>query len=142
VSFRRSLSGHTLTLWHNLVARIGHVLLNNNNNNDDVFHWNLNQSGMFTVSSMYKLLILMYKVLISNGNVQFDKYLWKLKMPLKLKIFLWYLKRGVVLTKVNLARYNWKGNKQCCFCSSDETIQHLFFDCHIAKFLWRAVQCL
>ena len=25
------------------------------------------------------------------------------------------------------------------FCSSDETIQHLFFDCHVARFLWRVV---
>jgi len=65
VSFRRTLTGHIRTLWHDLVARISHVLLNYN---VDVFRWNLNQSGMFTVSSMYNALI-------SNGNVQFDKYL-------------------------------------------------------------------
>ena len=53
---------------------------------------------------------------------------------------MWYLKRCVILTKDNLAKRNWKGNKQCCFYSSDETIQHLFFDCHVAKFLWRDVQ--
>ena len=35
---------------------------------------------------------------------------------------------------------NWNGNKLCCFCSSDETIQHLFIDCHVAKFLWLVVQ--
>ena len=61
-------------------------------------------------------------------------------MPLKIKIFMWYLKRGVILTKDNLIRRNWNGNKLCCFCSSDETIQHLFFDCHVAKLLWRVVQ--
>ena len=61
-------------------------------------------------------------------------------MLLKIKIFMWYLKRGVILTKGNLARRNWNGNKQCCFCYRDETIQHLFIDCHVAKFLWRAVQ--
>ena len=130
VSFRRSLTGHLLTLWHDLVAQISHVRLNNN---ADVFRWNLNQAGVFTVSSMYNALI-------SNGNIQFDKHLWKVKIPLKIKKNLWYLKRGVILTKDNLARRNWKGNKQCCFCSSDETIQHFFFDCHVAKFLWRAVQ--
>ena len=64
VSFRRTLTGHTLTLWHDLVARISHVHLNDN---ADVFRWNLNQSGMFTVSSMYTALI-------TNGNVQVDKY--------------------------------------------------------------------
>jgi hypothetical protein len=27
-----------------------------------------------------------------------------------------------------------------CVCSHRESIQHLFFDCHFARFLWRAVQ--
>jgi len=130
VSFRRTLTGHNLYLWHDLVACISHVQLNND---ADAFRWNLTQAGTFTVSSMYNALI-------SNGNVQFDKHLWKLKMPLKIKIFMWYLKRGVILTKDNLIRRNWNGNKLCCFCSSDETIQHLFFDCHVAKFMWRVVQ--
>jgi fructose-specific phosphotransferase system IIC component len=28
----------------------------------------------------------------------------------------------------------------CCFCKIFETIQHLFFDCVLAKFLWRVIQ--
>jgi hypothetical protein len=28
----------------------------------------------------------------------------------------------------------------CEFCAHPETIEHLFFHCHFAKFLWRAVQ--
>jgi hypothetical protein len=39
--------------------------------------------------------------------------LWKLKAPLHIKIFMCYLKRGVVLIKDNLARRNWSGNKLC-----------------------------
>ena len=39
----------------------------------------------------------------------------------------------------NLAKRNWNGSKKCSFCSQDDTIQHLFFDCHYAKFLWRLV---
>ena len=96
MSFRRTLTGHLLTLWHDLVAQISHVRLNNN---ADVFRWNLNQVDVFTVSSMYNALI-------NNGNVQFDKHLWKVKIPLKIKIFMWYLKRGVILTKDNLAKRN------------------------------------
>ncbi|WVZ57554.1 hypothetical protein U9M48_007926 [Paspalum notatum var. saurae] len=63
-------------------------------------------------------------------------------MPLKVKIFLWFFKRGVILTKDNLAKINWKGRRICEFCSKQETIQHLFFKCHYAKFLWRAVHCI
>jgi hypothetical protein len=50
------------------------------------------------------------------------------------------LKREVVLTKDNLAMRNWNGGKQCVLCSQTEMIQHLFFYCHFARFLWRAVQ--
>jgi hypothetical protein len=59
--------------------------------------------------------------------------MWKLKVPLKIKIFMWYLQRGVILTKDNLAKRSWQGSKVCCFCHKDETIQHLFFDCRFAQ---------
>jgi hypothetical protein len=58
---------------------------------------------------------------------------------LKIKIFLWYLQRGVTLTKDNLAKRNCQGNAKCCLCSSVETIQHLFFDCRFASFVWNTV---
>ncbi len=80
----------------------------------------------------------MYLALINNGYIERNKIIWKLRMPVKIKIFTWYLLKGVVLTKDNLTRRNWNGNLRCCFCMKDETIQHLFIDCHNAKFIWRA----
>lgn len=62
--------------------------------------------------------------------------IWKLRIHLKNKIFLWYLKKGVILTKDNLTKRNWKGSTKCCFCNHNETIQHLFFDFHVARFVW------
>jgi hypothetical protein len=66
--------------------------------------------------------------------------IWKLKLPQKVKFFVWYLQKGVVLTKDNLARRQWKGSLKCCFCNMGETIQHLFFDCPMARFMWRIAQ--
>jgi hypothetical protein len=82
----------------------------------------------------------MYLALIADNRVRLDSTIWKLSIPLKIKIFLWYLKRGVVLTKDNLISRNWRGGKQCVFCVQPKTIQHLFFDCHYAKFIWTAIQ--
>jgi hypothetical protein len=82
----------------------------------------------------------MYGALLNNPQVFYNKALWKLKVPLKIKIFMWYLIKGVVLTKDNLAKRNWHGNKKCVFCTANESIQHLFIDCHFAKFVWRLVQ--
>jgi len=39
----------------------------------------------------------------------------------------------------NLAKRNWKGSKQYCFCTNVETIAHLFFGCHLTRLLWRII---
>ena len=36
-------------------------------------------------------------------------------------------------------RKNWKRSLKCCFCNYNESITHLFFDCHHAKEVWRIV---
>jgi hypothetical protein len=83
----------------------------------------------------------MYVALINNG-VRVTQEIWQLKIPTRIKIFLWFLKKGVTFTKDNLARWNWNGDMTCYFCHSPEIIQHLFFDCLYAKFLWRAIHIL
>jgi hypothetical protein len=88
----------------------------------------LHQNGLFSVKSMYRALLL-------SEALSYNTLTWKLKLPLKIKVFLWYLYKGVILTKDNLARRQWQGDKKCCFCSSEESIQHLLFDCPFAKFV-------
>ena len=83
----------------------------------------------------------MYRALLNNANVFYYKPLWKLRVPLKIKIFMWYLIKGVVLTKDNLVKRNWQGNIKCGFCDSNETIQHLFINCHFAYYIWRLIAC-
>jgi hypothetical protein len=83
----------------------------------------------------------LYVALINNG-VRVSQDIWQVKIPSRIKIFLWYLKRGVILTDDNLSRRNWNGDKSCAFCHYPETIQHLFLDCYYAKFLWRAVHLM
>jgi hypothetical protein len=62
-------------------------------------------------------------------------------VSLKIKIFMWYLIKGVVLTKDNLIKRIWQGNKKCVLCESNESIQHLFINCHFARFIWRLIHC-
>jgi hypothetical protein len=76
----------------------------------------------------------MYRYLFIN-DIKVTQEIWRVKLPLTIKIFIWFLKKGVILTKDNLAK-NWQGSKYCCFCSNFETIQHMFFECNYAKFLW------
>jgi hypothetical protein len=48
--------------------------------------------------------------------------------------------RKKILTKDNLKKRNWKDSQDCCFCGCDETIDHLFFHCPIARYVWRVIQ--
>lgn len=129
VSFRRGLQGDTLRQWNSLVALVLDVSLNPAK---DHFRWSLTQNGEYTVQSLYSIMI-------CSGQGRQDQTIWKMKIPLKIKIFAWYLRRGVTLTRDNLAKRNWNGPKNCVFCYYNESIQHLFFECHFAKFMWRAV---
>jgi hypothetical protein len=58
----------------------------------------------------------------------------------KVKIFIWYLIKGVALTKDNLGKRQQKGSLKCCFCNMDEFIQHPFFAYPYERFVWRVVQ--
>jgi hypothetical protein len=85
----------------------------------------------------------MYNVLI-QPELPIDKIsnnrLWKLKIPLRIKVFGWYLRKGVILTKDNLARRNWNGRKACVFCHQNEIIKHLFFQCRYGRSIWSVIQ--
>lgn len=125
VSFRRALTGDNLQKWYELVAKVVFVNLNEGN---DIFKWDLNKSDIFSVRSMYLAWL-------QDGVVSYRNPLWQIRIPLKINFFLWYLYKGVILTKDNLAKRNWQENTKCCFCNSSESIQHLFFDCHFSRFI-------
>jgi hypothetical protein len=97
VKFRRDLSGQRLVSWNSFVQRLADIHLQAWH---DEFHWNRHESGKFSVASMYHALI--------QPDVPIDKIthnkLWKLKIPLQIKVFGWYLHQGVVLTKDNLVK--------------------------------------
>jgi hypothetical protein len=109
---------------------VGNVLEVNLSNLKDSFRWTA--SKKFSVKDLYNDLVL-------RSGMPVDCWAWKAKIPLRIKIFLWYLKNGVVLTKDNLVKRQWKGCTKCCFCNVSEFIQHLFFDCPMAKLTWGIV---
>src|SRR3954469_18676454 len=63
-----------------------------------------------------------------------------MKIPLKIKVFAWYLRKGIILMKDNLVKRNWQGSKKCVSCAHDETIKHVFFTCEVACSIWSAIQ--
>lgn len=51
------------------------------------------------------------------------KKMWFIRVPLKIKIFLWLAAHKSILTRDVLIHRGWKGNEsKCCFCEKTETI--------------------
>jgi hypothetical protein len=47
--------------------------------------------------------------------VPYSSYLWKIKIPLKINVFLWLLYRETILTNDNLVKRNWHKNQCVAF---------------------------
>jgi hypothetical protein len=90
VSFRRGLIRENLPSWYELVPKI---VLVNLTNGTDVFWWSFNKNCKFIVRSMYMSLI-------RQGVTPRKKHLWNLRVPLKIKVFLYYLQKELLLLKI------------------------------------------
>jgi hypothetical protein len=89
VAFRRSLVGNNLVVWLQPTTMAMNTQLTDQ---IDTFEWSLHPNGWFTVRSMYRALIMPHIATIRH-------LIWKLRIPLKIKVFMWYLIKNIVLTK-------------------------------------------
>jgi hypothetical protein len=49
--------------------------------------------------------------------------------------------KNIILTKINLAKKGWKGSVLCEFYGGREDMNHLFFECPMAKYNWSVASC-
>lgn len=62
--------------------------------------------------------------------------LWKIRLPTKIKVFMWMAIQKRLQTGTNLKKKKWKGSKNCCLCGVEETEDHIFSNCHVTKIIW------
>jgi hypothetical protein len=62
-------------------------------------------------------------------------FIWKCRIPLKIKFFLWQVFHNKLQVSGNLVKRGWK-DKECCLCELVESIDHIFFKYHLAKLVW------
>ena len=97
IQFRRTLAGNRWEAWLHLVRRLMDVHLSQQ---PDQLRWKLTRNGVFSVKSMYVDII-------NSGIIPRSLHIWKVKVPLKIKVFMWFVHKQVILTKDNLANRNW-----------------------------------
>ncbi|KAJ4816988.1 RNA-directed DNA polymerase (reverse transcriptase)-related family protein [Rhynchospora pubera] len=108
-------------------------ILNNSNFNllQDSIVWNWEKSNLFSVKSFYRFLS-------SRGvTLELNKTVWPLKIPLKIKCFVWMLVHYKLLTKDRLVHRGRSDiDTSCVFCDATESIDHLFSHCSFIRIFW------
>lgn len=94
--------------------------------------WKYIKSGGFSVKSLYNKIS-------DVGPDRSFRQLWKAKLPLKIKIWLWLIWHNAIATKDNMKRRKWVASYVCRFCPVDESINRLFFSCPAAVYMWSCV---
>jgi hypothetical protein len=130
IQFRRTLIGETLQQWDTLKEMVDGIQLTEEK---ERVKWKIGISGQFRVKDFYLQMR-------AEGSFP-QKFLWKTKIPMKVRIFLWLIIKCSVLTKDNLLRRGWTGDPHCHFCSKNESIDHLLFSCALAKLIWQVIMC-
>lgn len=104
----------------------------------DQLIWIENSNGQYTVKSGYQSI---KQAAIPNNEYRalssfqipniLWKSIWKLKVPPKIRFFLWSICQHTLPTKANLFRRHVSSDPECSVCEThtSETMEHLFFLC-------------
>lgn len=89
-------------------------------NRADCVQWALEKKKHFTTKSLYRFL--------TDRGVcsRVAGYVWKGKIPLKIKFFLWQILNNKLQVAINLVKKGWKGSLFCYLCGCLEDIDHIF----------------
>lgn len=126
--WRRSLRGWELQSWEMLKEAIGGFSLFNS---EDILRWNMD-TGQFTIKKCYSIL---------ENSTKDDgpwSVIWNLKIPNKVKLFIWKLCHNILPTRVLLAIILKREIQYCLFCHREvETIDHLFWTYPFSMVVWK-----
>ncbi|KAK1607529.1 hypothetical protein QYE76_031202 [Lolium multiflorum] len=101
----------------------------------DRISWSLEPNGKFSVRSLYKSLC-------QDIPHKYYGIVWEIKVPLKVRIFLWQLSKRRLPSNDNIRRRKGPSNGTCALCLEVEDNNHIFFRCPLARFMWSAVRDL
>jgi hypothetical protein len=101
IRFRRTLYGETLQQWKEMKVIVDGVQLSDGDGAYKV-KWKIGSSGNFRVKDLYLQLR-------AEGSFP-QTFLWKIKIPMKVRILLSEVLKNNILTKDNLLKRGWTGN--------------------------------
>ena len=99
----------------------------------DSLIWQYEIKGKYTSSTMYNV------VNFRGITPVYIPAVWKIIVPPRVNIFLWLFANNKLMSKDNLLKRGIEKSPECMFCTESESIQHLFFDCVVAKLIWEQI---
>ncbi|KAL5550972.1 hypothetical protein UlMin_001148 [Ulmus minor] len=125
--------------WPIDIAEITNITVPRNREADKLW-WFFEKKGSYTVKSGYKLACDLNNPIFdstSAGGSNWWTTLWTLKLPPKIKNFLWRSCLNALPTKDNLVKRGIKTLQSCPRCGEvQESVLHVFFECIYARSLW------
>ena len=116
---------------------------------EDWIAWHFDSKGLFSVKSAYRLGISLKEeqagrvTSSSTSSSSINpiwKKIWSLKLPGKIKVFIWRLCHNSLPTRMNIKRKCIDLDTRCPMCNrADEDGGHLFLKCKQVKPVWRSL---
>ncbi|KAL2941351.1 hypothetical protein RDABS01_029701 [Bienertia sinuspersici] len=103
---------------------------------DDVLYWNGSKDGEFRVRDAYRMEIMEDRASSSNGADPIWNKIWKLKVPPKVRLFVWRACWDILPHNCNLAKRRVKSERGCVRCGMEEDSLHILRDCCWTKKIW------
>jgi len=132
-TFRRMGDHNMLELWDE-VCQIASTI--SFSEEEDTMMWQFSSKGVYNVLSLYKIINFrgIQPVLVSS--------IWDIKVPPRVQYFLWLLSKNRLLTRDNLSKRRKVDDPSCLFCEEQESVNHLFFECAVARRLWAVLSSI
>lgn len=127
LTFRRVFGPVELEEWNQFLNDLRGVNLSEE---PDTVRWVLERKGHFTTASLYR------EITFPGYENKEIMSIWRAKLPLKIKFFLWSIYSDCLPTAEQLVKRNWPGDEECKTCGQIESSQHIFFECAFANFCW------
>ncbi|KAK2434249.1 hypothetical protein QL285_019418 [Trifolium repens] len=104
---------------------------------EDTPCWKFLRNGEYSVKSAYYYTM---ENLVDNNELRVEgnwQNIWELKIPQKMKVFLWRAARGCLPTRQRLQQKGVNCPHTCAHCQQNfENEWHLFFGCEKAQEIW------
>jgi hypothetical protein len=113
--------------WEKLGQVLGQVCLGAVR---DKVNWELERNRKFSTRSLYRFIL--------DPGVKDLRAMeiWKCRIPLKQKNFMWLCFRGRIQSARELAERGWPGSPLCETCAVVEDTNHILFNCPVARYIW------